>query len=197
MTPTVARRNFGFDSMTERNKRLIKAIEEAQNIHGSIDLLAATEDKAILSSMGVVISVSESDTDMGDSDDADNTEVPPKLPDDLTSKDADRHCALPTFVCLHQVLEGASYDWFEVVEYAEQQTGCEYDTPTLKEYLDSFYSRLISTLEESAKIDLLEQSLNAFLESAKPPADASRMAAVLNGEIVTQNQMMLMTMLEF
>ena len=176
LTPTAARRNFGFESMNERSQRLQETIEEARNTRESIDLLAATQDKAILSSMGIVVSDSESDsesdTDIGVSEDAKNTEV--SAPRDLTSKDT-----LPTFECVQQVLESASYNWFEVVEHVEEHTGYENDMPAVK---DRFYSHSMSMLQESART---EQSFNA---TTKPPAGASRMAAILNDEIVSDSE---------
>lgn len=57
-----------------------------------------------------------------------------------------------------------------------------------KEYLDTIYSHLVSTLDESARTGLLEQSFDAFLEYTKSPADASRMAAVLNVEIARDSK---------
>ena len=60
---------------------------------------------------------------------------------------------MPSFECLQQVLETASYNWFEVVQYVEEQSRCEYETLELQEYLDSFYFHLLETLDDSANIN--------------------------------------------
>ena len=80
--------------MNEMNKCLLSIIEETENPH----VLAATEDKAILSAMGAVISDSESDSDT-----------------DSVS------FATDYFGCLQLVLESTSYNWFEVEQYVEKQ----------------------------------------------------------------------------
>lgn len=95
LTPTAAHRNFGFDCMNERSKRLQSVIEETRKIRESIDVLAATEDKAILSAMGIVLSDSksdsETDTDTISLDPCGKSEILPSLWLDI-----------PSFDCLQQ-----------------------------------------------------------------------------------------------
>ena len=90
--------------MNERSKRL-QSVEETRKLRESIDILAATEDKAIRSAIGIVISDSESDsetdTDTISLDPCGESEVLPSLQLDI-----------PSFDCLQQVLETASYNWF-------------------------------------------------------------------------------------
>ena len=96
--------------MNERNKCSQSVIKETHEIRESIDVLAATEDKAILSDMGIVISDSESDSDTDteniSSDSCNESETLPPL-----------QLEMPSFECLQQVSETTSYNWFEVVLY--------------------------------------------------------------------------------
>ena len=131
--------------MNERNKRLQLVIEETQKIRESIDVLAATEDKAILSAMGIVISDSESNTDMENMS-LDESEIPPSLQRPLNVCNKYWKPALTTGL----KLETSSYNWFEVVQYVEEKSGCEYENLKLQEHLDSFYSHLLGTLDVSA-----------------------------------------------
>ena len=182
LTPTAARRHFGFDSMNERNKRLHSVIEETQKIRESIDILAATEDKAMLSAMGIEISDSESDpdTDAESDENFDCSCSESNMPQPIIDT--------PTYESLEQVLECACYNWFEVVQYVEEQTECDYELQHIQEYLDGFYCHLLATLDNLVHISLLKQSFNAFSATEKPSPDAARTAAILNGEIVSDSE---------
>ena len=115
--------------------------------------------------------------------DGDRSSLPSRDGDrsSLPSRDGD----FPSFGHMHNVLEGASYNWFELVEFVEEFT-CD-SASRLEEYLHSFYSRLVSSLEEPKSVALLEQSFKAFRASASPSAYLSRMAATLNGEVVSES----------
>ena len=115
--------------------------------------------------------------------DGDRSSLPSRDGDrsSLPSRDGD----FPSFGHMHNVLEGASYNWFELVEFVEEFT-CD-SASRLEEYLHSFYSRLVSSLEEPKSVALLEQSFKAFRASASPSAYLSRMAAALNGEVVSES----------
>ena len=82
-----------------------------------------------------------------------------------------------------------------MVQYVEEQTGCECESGRLEEYLDGFYCHLLATLKNSVHIGLLKQSFNAFSVTENPSPDAARTAALLNGEIVIQNLTMQTIML--
>ena len=167
--------------MNERSKHLQSVIEETRKVRESIDVLAATEDKAILSAMGIVLSDSESDsetdTDTISLDPCGESEILPSLWLDI-----------PSFDYLQQVLETASYNWFEVVQYVEEQTKCDYETLKLQEYLNGFYSHLLDTLNDMAKINLLKQSFDAFTVTITPLPDVAQIAAILSGEVVSDSE---------
>ena len=88
---------------------------------------------------------SETDTETISLDPCGESEVLPSLQLDI-----------PSFDCLQQILETASYNWFEVVQYVEEQTKCDYETLKLQEYLNDFYFHLLDTLNDMAKINLLK-----------------------------------------
>ena len=131
--------------------------------------------------MGIVISDSESDsetdTDTISLDPCGESEVLPSLQLDI-----------PSFDCLQQVLETASYNWFEVVQHVEEQTKCDYETLKLQEYLNGFYSHLLDILNDMAKINLLKQSFDAFAATITPLPDVARTAAILSGETVSDSE---------
>ena len=67
LTPTTARKQFGFERTQERSEHVQECIQEAQNIREAIiDKLTAVQDEALLASMGFsAMSASESETDLG------------------------------------------------------------------------------------------------------------------------------------
>ena len=110
---------------------------------------------------------SETDTETISLDPCGESEVLPSLQLDI-----------PSFDCLQQILETASYNWFEVVQYVEEQTKCDYETLKLQEYLNGFYSHLLDTLNDMAKINLLKQSFEALAATITPLPDIAQTTAI-------------------
>ena len=52
LTPSGARREFGFDSIDKRADHVEECIKEAQSIRESIDKISKVRDKALLITMG-------------------------------------------------------------------------------------------------------------------------------------------------
>ena len=182
VSPTTARRQFGFDSMRERSECVQEAIEQARQIRESIDLLAFTKDRSILSSFGIVVGDSDSD-----SEDDGVQDVSHSL--ERNEQDLPSDIELPPFELLTKVLKEARYNWFELVEFAEIQTECEYhNSRALRKRLLDLYNSLLSLIEVSEDINHLKQSYSAFMLTVTPSRDDSRFADILNGDIVSDSE---------
>ncbi len=53
MTPSYARKQFGFENIAERVRKVESYLHEVQNIQEAIDNLAAIEDTAFLATLGI------------------------------------------------------------------------------------------------------------------------------------------------
>ena len=54
--------------------------------------------------------------------------------------------------------------------------------------MNGFYSHLLDTLNDMAKINLLKQSFDAFTATITPLPDVAQTAAILSGEIVSDSE---------
>ena len=100
-----------------------------------------------------------------------------------------KYCHHYGLICsLSNVCNRYSYNWFEVVQYVEEQTKCDYETVKLQEYLNGFYSHVLEILNDMANINLLKQSFDAFTATIQPAPDIARTAAILNGEIISDSE---------
>ena len=79
VSSTRAQKLFGFEKINCRAKRVEAALEEAHWIHEAVEDLAHTQDKALLLSMGFILTDSDSE------DGSDRTADDPLTPQDHTS----------------------------------------------------------------------------------------------------------------
>ena len=70
--------------------------------------------------------------------------------------DSDTDTVFHQLPILVNVYNSTPYDWFEVVQYVEEQTKCDYETVKLQEYLNGFYSHVLETLNDMPNINLLK-----------------------------------------
>ena len=172
LSPTAARRIFGFERMQERAACVERCIEEACKIREAINKLSMVQDKAILFSMGVDMTESASDSDSEES-------FPISSPEEHRSESTNQD--LPSLCILQEVLEKGQYNWFEVIDFLEKNSYCS--NPSMQDRL--YTHMLMLPLSVECK-DLITNSFKAYLESSDPVG--TRTAAILNEEIVTDSE---------
>ncbi len=159
--------------MDERAARVEECLKTAHSLREAIDRLSHVQDRALLIAMGLRDSESsESDTDT-ESDSEEAIHSPP-----LHTESSAR--VLPPFQILKEALEQGQYNWFVLVEFVEQEAP---DT-LVENHLKEFYSFALELPLLTQQKDLLTTSYAASL----PSADQSRVAALLNGDIVSDSE---------
>ena len=122
---------FVFEDMRSSEVRVLKAIEESRAVSEAINDLAQTSDKALLSSMGIDVPVSESDSEAPSDQDANGV--------------ADLE--LPGTDVLLPILQAGKYNWFQVVDYIERETSTRvYESPVLGTHLQNMFSEINPTM---------------------------------------------------
>lgn len=163
---------YRFQDMRNRETRIEASVMEAREICEAIDDLAKTEDDALLSSMGIDVELSESDTES----DASSYEPSPDL-------------NLPDASVLVQVLEAANYNWFEVLDHVDKELDYVLaESPHIMEYLKEVYFKILCDLDDAEKKALLQQSYCASLALSEIQESDARCAAAVNGEIVSDSE---------
>ncbi len=196
LSATGARKAYGLERMKERIRGVEGVIEEARLIRTAIDNLAKVQDKAVLLSMGIPVS-SESDSDT-DSDEG----VPLPPSGDMLQQDEgsgslqcptnsdplvqhEERLNMPDFQLLHTVLKDAKFNWYALVQFAEQLVG---DLPSLRSHLEQFFQHEFSQQLAQSQKTLLEQSHAAFTVTEICDPSDSRTIAALNGEVVSESE---------
>ena len=107
MTSTQARREYGFQRMTERATRVEQAIVEVQKIRETVEDIAMIQDKPLLASFGI-------QQESSSSDEEEPFETDPASPS---------ACELSASVLdlCKQTLAQSNYNWFELIEVLENE----------------------------------------------------------------------------
>ena len=190
ITQTQARCVYGFENMNARAIEVENCLIEAQKIRKAIDNLACIQDKAFLSTLGVLSDTDGSDDLASSSEDEDDNAVGLSCVRGIESDahESDTLHSIDDELCIgnvKSVLEASKYNWFDLCERLEHILG---DT-NLKDQLPSYLDRLVSdpsVLEVGEKEwELLMQSKLAFDAVSKELVCEERDARATNGEIVT------------
>ena len=178
ITPTEARRRFGFEGMVRRSAKVEETIAKAQEIREAIEELTATQDKALLLSHGII--PEESDTSSTDESCSDT---------DSTASGVNRPTTDCTAAPLHTeylktLLHESHYNWFEFSERVEREM------PGASTWEDgSLISKIINTFELSEHdMKLTVQSKEAYDASELEMYDQECTAGALNGNIVSESE---------
>ena len=109
MTPTAARKAYGFENTQELQQRVEDAITTAKRINEAVDDLARVEDRSLLISMGIDLSESEwseeSEDEMVD------------LPECEAPQRQQQHSVSLDEMC--QLMRNSNFNWFEFYEQLE------------------------------------------------------------------------------
>ena len=107
MTPTRARRDFGFERMKERIEHVEECIEVARRTQEDIDRLSQVQDQSLLIAMGLKEMPLDSDTE---SESNDETVLHSSLPAEN----------LPAFDVLMAKLQDGKYNWFVLADVLQE-----------------------------------------------------------------------------
>ena len=125
VSATQARKQFGFEKMLERSKRVEACIDHAQYIRKSIDQLAMSKERSVLLSLGI-------NPDPSDSSDVESTDVSTDEDDYSSGFDrsqsqlqaCSRDCQI-SLAQLSEIVKQSECNWFEVVARVEASVGLD------------------------------------------------------------------------
>ena len=125
VSATQARKQFGFEKMLERSKRVEACIDHAQYIRKSIDQLAMSKERSVLLSLGI-------NPDPSDSSDVESTDVSTDEDDYSSGFDrsqsqlqaCSRDCQI-SLAQLSEIVKQSECNWFEVVTRVEASVGLD------------------------------------------------------------------------
>lgn len=173
VTPTAARRLFGFENMAQREDRIKKCIEEAKEIKEAVESLAASQDKALLDSLGIWDSSTEEDS-------GSETDCPDREERD-SGKEVERNASpirSNQNSTLVQIMQNSNYNWFEFVDRVQSLSTYEEQFNTEEFFLE--VPQLDSFTQE-----LIVQSHRASKDSSYSEERTER---IVNGEIVSESE---------
>ena len=166
LTSSGARKQFGFDSIQERADHIEEHIKTVRSIRESIDKMSQIQDKAILTTMGLYESESESDS--GSDSDVLADSHPPSTK------------IIPSHHTLYNILEEANFNWFAVADFLSHELP---DANVLESHLGQFYSYVLELPLNSEHANVLTNSHDAY-NASNPDPQLCRNVDCLNGNIV-------------
>ena len=182
LTPTVARRLYGYEDTTKRTNEVDKAIEERKQIQENIEMLTKAKDKAILLSHGIVPSSSDcSDGDMTSgrsSDECSSEFIASEVSQDLAAAVIDY-----TTVPLQEIVEGSNSNMFQVAEQIESHLQRSFK----RSQLDALFKQILSLPESCYGSYLIHQSYRALLSIDEQSLADRQSADVVNGLVITDS----------
>ncbi len=184
VTPTQARKRFGFQNASVLCSEVEKCVQESQCIREAVEDLAHIQDKALLATLGI-----EDDDNSTDSEGEEEGETSQYLEPVQTNPEPYLTPTIRSIVennsTLVQALQDSGLNWFEFRERIEQEM-CEVPPEALNSLLDRIVN-CFSTLGLSQHdLDLVTQSYESFQASVED-CDEERIARALNGEVVSDS----------
>ena len=167
VTPSVARRIYGFDNMRERAKEVEACIAEAQKIREAVDELATARAQALWDCYG-----------SDDSSDEDSSHV-----ESSVIPGSKFHAMFPDHQSLLPVLQVSQGNWFEFVEQLEEVLGDDDFYDSLEKFFTSIPELQLSHFEE----EKLVHSHDAFLAAQRDSYGDWRIARIAKGKIVSES----------
>ena len=176
ISATAARKHYGIENIVQRSHVIEESIMEAQTIRDCIDSLSATEEQAMLLSLGIPPDDPSSEDESCSDTESEECIEPCPLPQ-LPSKDV----VLAT-------LSESRWNWFEFSEQMEQCNIQSADDGTFADMLEKIYDKVISSddLNPDTK-KLLKQSHDAYVCDRNRLLRDVREADSLNGMIVADS----------
>ena len=174
MTPTAARRRYGFVNMSAHVEEVEDTLLKVQQIHEAISDLASIEDKALLQSFGLEeegeSSSCESEGEGGMDDPEEGSQVSEQQALNITEDHK-------------MLLRRCDFNSFEFVECLQSQE---------QQDISSMSAELFESFSECGlyekELSLLRMSYLAFCAAEGDVYDQDRIARAVNGEIVSESE---------
>ena len=180
LSQTQARHKYGFENMNKCVGDVESAIAERKTIHEAIDSLVQTQDQALLASLGIDISDSDSSEESGDEQE-ELVDLPPET--DIEAKPAQDVTVIQSEsiqdIDITLLIRSCNFNCFEFVE--RLQSCRDFDTVSVT---DVFSPTTDFSQNEQM---LITQSYEAFQASESASAKQRKLARCLNGEIVSDS----------
>jgi hypothetical protein len=170
LSATQARKQLGFESMSQRTKKVEDVITHVEYIRTAIEKLALTKEKAVLTNLGLDCNDGQSSED--DSEDNESCEEVQPL----------ATCDNLSLECLTTLVKDSQLNWFEVAERLEKTHGPQ--CPHIKELSQSIELLKLSLKEK----EQLRISYEAFVLDEQISSGNQREANMRNGDIVTESE---------
>ena len=167
MTPTAARRKYGFTNTVNHAHEVEDALVNAQKIREAILELAAIEDRAFIQSLGI-----DAEDDSEEEDIAGDSAVELSSAHEIGI--TDEHL---------KMLRSCDFNWFQFMENQPDQKECFLSLPS-QSMLESFDK---CSVDEHSRC-LLKQSYLAFCAAEGDMYDQDRTARIVNGEVVSESE---------
>ena len=130
LTSSAARRLYGWERMSERSAFVEKCLKDAQEIRESIYYLSTTQERAVLRSLGIQFTSSESSCDDSESDDLSQPTNRPDLPSVV--------CPIPNEMEWNTILTESQFNWFQL----QLKNACNLANPRFCRWSTSTWEKL-------------------------------------------------------
>ena len=174
ITPTEARRRYGFQHMKRNAKEVEDALDEIQCIREAIADLASVEDTALLQSFGIDVETSSTSSE-SESDPEEDKEL--SQLEHVTVREI-----FESVDDLQGLLKKCNYNWFEFLVALEKLLHKDV-SPISKALFDA-----IATHCNPDDMELVCQSFAAYSVTEDHQYEQNRIARVINGEIVSESE---------
>lgn len=174
MTPTAARRRYGFENMSAHVEEVEDTLLKVQQIHEAISELASIEDKALLQSFGLEEEGESSSCESEGEGGMDDPEEGSPVSEQQALNITEDHKML---------LRRCDFNWFEFVECLQSQE--QQDISFMSAELFESFSECGLNEKE---LSLLRMSYLAFCAAEGDVYDQDRIARAVNGEIVSESE---------
>ena len=189
VTATQARKQFGFEHMNQRSKRVEEALKHAQYIRQAIDKLARTKEIAVLRALGIDLTESDCDTSSDESTDEDEDEQLEPCNLSLTDQTDSNFRLRNDLSGVTDLIKASHFNFFEIIAHLQHNYGENYISPK------NVCEELIELLElDELKLDKKEtEQLRISCEAYSVDEEINstfkkRAADVLNGDVVTDSE---------
>ena len=162
--------------MKSRAARIKSSIHEVQEIYEAINMLAYSQDKALLDTLGLKSTSSSSSE--GSDEETDYSEC---------NSPRDSCETMPNHSLLARALSESNFNWFEFHEKIEgimEQT----DSNNVSKTLEEFFLQIPHMGLSQNQMEHTVQSHRAFQAAASESYEQERIARSINGEIVSESE---------
>ena len=182
MTATQARKQFGFEHMNDRSRRVEEALKHAQYIRQAIDKLARTKEHAVLRALGIDPNEGECTSSDESTDEDESEEFEPNKENDCSLHLRDN---IPGTT---ELIKTSQFNVFEVIACLQSQ--CSASVSPIQVCNELLELLELNKLElEKREAEQLKISCEAFrVDDEINSCLRRRVADAINGDIVTDSE---------